>query len=137
MRRCSPNVVPVLPPTGAAGVGSLNPTPGALMLTMTICAGPAKLVCAERPAIANAKTISVSFVNAVLICIDLLFRRNIFNKTQKISALFESEDAHGFPTAVSRWASQKHAAISTCQIDDGATGLTLRFRQVFRTACEL
>ena len=39
--RCWPSVVPVLPPTGARGVGSLKPTPGALMLTMTICAGPA------------------------------------------------------------------------------------------------
>src|SRR4051812_10793727 len=27
-RRCSPRVVPGLPPTGGAGVGSLKPTPG-------------------------------------------------------------------------------------------------------------
>ena len=30
IRRCWPSVVPVLPPTGAAGVGSLKPTPAAL-----------------------------------------------------------------------------------------------------------
>jgi hypothetical protein len=29
-RRCWPRVVPGLPPTGAAGVGSLKPTPAAL-----------------------------------------------------------------------------------------------------------
>ena len=29
IRRCWPRVVPVLPPTGAAGVGSLKPTPAA------------------------------------------------------------------------------------------------------------
>ena len=46
--RCSPSVVPVLPPTGATGVGSLNPSPGALMLTMTNCAGPALTTPAER-----------------------------------------------------------------------------------------
>src|SRR3954470_6339903 len=36
--RCWPTVVPGLPPTGAAGVGSLKPTPGALVLTMTMLA---------------------------------------------------------------------------------------------------
>ena len=30
LRRCCPRVVPGLPPTGAAGVGSLNPSPGAV-----------------------------------------------------------------------------------------------------------
>ncbi len=29
LRRCWPSVVPGLPPTGAAGVGSLKPTPAA------------------------------------------------------------------------------------------------------------
>src|SRR5688500_14891221 len=37
LARCWPRVVPGLPPTGAAGVGSLNPTPGALLLKITIC----------------------------------------------------------------------------------------------------
>src|SRR5262249_49222655 len=45
MSRCWPTVVPGLPPTGAAGVGSLKPSPGALTLTMVIVAfasaGPA------------------------------------------------------------------------------------------------
>src|SRR3954451_17854062 len=36
--RCWPTVVPGLPPAGAAGVGSLKPTPGALVLTMTMLA---------------------------------------------------------------------------------------------------
>src|SRR5689334_21695993 len=34
--RCWPSVVPGLPPIGAFGVGSLKPTPGALMFTMLI-----------------------------------------------------------------------------------------------------
>src|SRR5688572_10315075 len=56
--RCSPRVVPVLPPTGAAGVGSLKPTPGALRLTMTNCAGPATAgaAAATRLAAANSAT---------------------------------------------------------------------------------
>ena len=35
--RCAPTVVPVLPPTGVAGVGSLKPTPAAFPLTIVIC----------------------------------------------------------------------------------------------------
>src|SRR5215471_13413679 len=38
MSRCSPMVAPELPPTGATGVGSLNPTPAALLLRMMIVA---------------------------------------------------------------------------------------------------
>src|SRR5689334_22037007 len=38
IRRCWPRVVPLLPPTGTAGVGSLKPTPGPLMLLITIVA---------------------------------------------------------------------------------------------------
>src|SRR5882724_6078385 len=38
LSRCCPNVVPVLPPTGTAGVGSLNPTPAALTFRMFIVA---------------------------------------------------------------------------------------------------
>src|SRR5262249_23923745 len=38
--RCCPSVVPVLPPTGATGVGSLNPSPGLLPLTTVIMACP-------------------------------------------------------------------------------------------------
>src|SRR3954467_11755560 len=42
--RCSPSVVPLLPPTGAAGVVSLKPTPAALALMMVMvaaaCAAP-------------------------------------------------------------------------------------------------
>lgn len=34
--RCSPRVVPVFPPTGDTGVGSLNPTPAASLFRMTI-----------------------------------------------------------------------------------------------------
>ena len=40
MSRCSPSVVPVLPPTGAAGVGSLNPSDGPSTTTMLILAAP-------------------------------------------------------------------------------------------------
>ena len=36
INRCWPSVVPVFPPTGATGVGSLRPTPGRLLLTSTI-----------------------------------------------------------------------------------------------------
>src|ERR1044071_1488264 len=38
IRRCCPTVVPGLPPIGAAGVGSLKPTPSALKLTIVIVA---------------------------------------------------------------------------------------------------
>ena len=37
-RRCWPIVVPELPPTGAAGVGSLKPSPAPSVLMMTIVA---------------------------------------------------------------------------------------------------
>ena len=33
--RCSPTVVPVLPPTGVAGVGSLKPTPASSVVWIT------------------------------------------------------------------------------------------------------
>jgi hypothetical protein len=36
IRRCSPSVRPLLPPTGGAGVGSLKPTPASLPLMMVI-----------------------------------------------------------------------------------------------------
>src|SRR6185369_9248398 len=35
LRRCSPRVVPVFPPTGATGVGSFRPTFGPSRLTRT------------------------------------------------------------------------------------------------------
>jgi hypothetical protein len=35
-RRCWPSVVPLLPPTGAVGVGSLKPSPGPSVLTTMI-----------------------------------------------------------------------------------------------------
>src|SRR5262245_6562583 len=41
LRRCAPIVTPVLPPTGAAGVGSLNPSPGSSPLIMTMSAAKA------------------------------------------------------------------------------------------------
>src|SRR5947209_7504920 len=49
---CWPRVVPGLPPTGATGVGSLKPTPGALTLTMTMLAAPkaGALTASRRPA---------------------------------------------------------------------------------------
>jgi len=53
--RCCPSVVPALPPTGAAGVGSLNPTFGALTLTMTNCAGPAVAAAAVATRAARAR----------------------------------------------------------------------------------
>ncbi len=34
-RRCSPSVVPMLPPTGVAGAGSLNPCPAGSVTTTT------------------------------------------------------------------------------------------------------
>src|SRR5262245_4754186 len=40
MRRCCPIVVPMLPPTGTAGVGSLNPSPGPSLLTMMMLTAP-------------------------------------------------------------------------------------------------
>src|ERR1017187_74011 len=39
MIRCCPRVVPVFPPTGLTGVGSLNPTPaGSLLMIVTVAA---------------------------------------------------------------------------------------------------
>src|SRR5690349_14411295 len=38
MRRWSPTVVPALPPTGVAGVGSLKPTPAGSVFTRMTCA---------------------------------------------------------------------------------------------------
>jgi hypothetical protein len=42
-RRCSPSVVPLLPPTGVRGAGSLNPTPGesTLMIVIVVAAAGA------------------------------------------------------------------------------------------------
>src|SRR5947209_14209783 len=40
LRRCWPTVLPVLPVTGARGVGSLNPSPGPSALTMVMVAAP-------------------------------------------------------------------------------------------------
>ncbi len=40
MRRCWPTVVPGLPPTGAAGVGSLKPSLAPSTLTMVMVAAP-------------------------------------------------------------------------------------------------
>src|SRR5262245_24630715 len=57
LSRWTPSVVPVLPPTGATGVGSLNPTPGALMFRMTIVAAEnagAEHTSATRPSAALA-----------------------------------------------------------------------------------
>src|SRR5688572_7209335 len=127
IRRCSPRVVPVLPPTGETGVGSLKPTPGALTLTITICAGPAKLVCAERPTIANAKTISVTLETAVFICRALLlFRGNLFNQSKKLGALFKSEDAPGFDVSVVTGTGQHHTAVSSGEVYDFGANFTLR-----------
>src|SRR6185295_9662763 len=46
--RCSPSVVPMLPPTGATGVGSLKPTPAGSRLVMMIVA--AATAIEEAPA---------------------------------------------------------------------------------------
>src|SRR5437762_865038 len=48
MSRWAPTVVPVLPPTGAAGVVSLKPTPGALPFTIVIFAPPARSAAGAR-----------------------------------------------------------------------------------------
>src|SRR5262245_56102660 len=50
IRRCCPSVVPVLPPTGARGVGSLKPTLGLLVLTIVMVADPRTGADAARPA---------------------------------------------------------------------------------------
>src|SRR5690349_5610801 len=59
IRRCLPSVVPSLPPTGVAGVGSLKPTPGAFRLLMTIVAAawaePAAPHARARPAASRVR----------------------------------------------------------------------------------
>src|SRR5258708_18449293 len=48
MSRWAPTVVPVLPPTGTAGVVSLKPTPGVLPFTMVIFVPPARSAAGAR-----------------------------------------------------------------------------------------
>src|SRR6187551_2360906 len=62
--RCSPSVVPVLPPMGAAGVESLKPTPGRLPFTTMI------LPCENA---GDASTPSASAARAVLKEVAMLF----------------------------------------------------------------
>src|SRR5262249_57633480 len=51
LSRCAPRVVPGLPPTGATGVGSLNPSPGPSTLVTTTVADRADVVSRKtRPA---------------------------------------------------------------------------------------
>src|SRR3954452_2755029 len=49
-RRCSPSVVPGLPPSGAAGVGSLKPSPAASLFWMVIVTPANALDVARRKA---------------------------------------------------------------------------------------
>ncbi len=55
MRRCWPIVVPGLPPTGTAGVGSLKPSLGPSMLTMTMLAEPKAGTLTARASTARAR----------------------------------------------------------------------------------
>src|SRR5262245_59811554 len=62
MRRCAPMVVPVLPPTGTAGVVSLNPSPGPSMLTMLMVAAACSIPgipirSASNPSLSNLTNI--------------------------------------------------------------------------------
>src|SRR5690606_18763685 len=57
MRRCSPTVVPGLPPTGVAGVGSLRPMPGAFMLTGMMVAAEAAPLAKVAAARAQARRV--------------------------------------------------------------------------------
>src|SRR5262245_39885779 len=54
INRCSPRVVPLLPPTGAAGVGSLKPWPGSVTFTIVMCEASTGLEA--RPAKRTART---------------------------------------------------------------------------------
>src|SRR4051812_8944713 len=54
MMRCWPTVVPELPPTGAAGVGSLKPTPSGSVLTRTKLADCAPMEATARTAPARS-----------------------------------------------------------------------------------
>src|SRR6187401_2711650 len=64
--RCSPSVVPVLPPMGAAGVESLKPTPGRLPFTTMI------LPC-ENAGEAITPSASAAAARAVLKEVRMLF----------------------------------------------------------------
>jgi hypothetical protein len=50
LSRCWPMVTPGLPPTGAAGVGSLNPSPGPsrLMMVMVALANGRRRECGDE-----------------------------------------------------------------------------------------
>src|SRR6185369_10534620 len=77
--RCWPSVVPVLPPTGAAGVGSLNPTPGSLMLTITIvAAAEARPAASVKQAATAARAILAAlpwFIGLSFIAVSPRYRR--------------------------------------------------------------
>src|SRR5947209_18391260 len=65
-RACWPTVVPGLPPTGAAGVGSLKPTPGALTLTMTMLAAPKTGPVSSRASAKRPRSLVVFMVLLLL-----------------------------------------------------------------------
>ncbi len=66
MSRCWPTVVPELPPTGVAGVGSLKPAPGMLVLTMTISAAAKAGPASSSAARAKSWTLRYDLVMKIL-----------------------------------------------------------------------
>src|SRR5262245_50491248 len=73
MSRCCPIVVPVLPPTGVAGVGSLKPTPAAVALMTVMVALPeAEAAARSAPRIASAMP---RVVRATLLLLRAIRRR--------------------------------------------------------------
>src|ERR1035437_8903592 len=74
--RCCPRVVPVLPPTGATTVASLNPTLGGSAFTMVIVAAPlsARGVTARKAANKTAARFLLVIYNL------LVFLRRVFGR---------------------------------------------------------
>src|SRR6266404_5701504 len=83
MSRWAPIVVPVLPPTGAAGVVSLKPTPGALPFTIVIFAPPARSAAGARTTtravIAPAKILArtIGFMSTASLLLERLRARRL------------------------------------------------------------
>src|SRR5262245_54730967 len=69
--RCSPRVVPVLPPIGVAAVVSLKPTPGRLPLTTMIF--PCAKACGAAAQTVNAARASAVLKERMLLLLQLGF----------------------------------------------------------------
>src|SRR5882724_3667870 len=118
MRRCWPRVVPGLPPTGARGVGSLKPSPGALTLTMVIVALAKTGAAASRRA-RRTKRVRWSLPGVRITLFLLEGRRGVESRRRGVQAV----DAGRLQRAVGVGGDEGHVQELAGQADrDGAVG---------------